>query len=106
MNFLSIFFPQYHHMFFVEFVVLPPGHGRSVTDVWGWDPHEAQLRCPDGVWVVIEEDVVPGGALNLNSTNVPRPLSPRESSPSRKIPTVETGIEPGTSWLVVRNSDH
>jgi len=47
--------------------------------------------------VVIEEDVVPGGPLNLNSTNLPRPWSPRESSPSGKIPTVEPGIEPGTS---------
>jgi len=33
----------------VDFVVLPPGHGRSVTDFWGWDAHEKQLRCPDGV---------------------------------------------------------
>ena len=97
---------QCHHMSFVDFVVLPPGHGRSVTDFWGWDAHEAQLRCPDDVWVVIEEDVVSGGALNLNSTNLPRPWSPGESSPSRKIPTVEPGIEPGTSWLVVRDSDH
>ena len=53
-------------MSFVDFVVLPPGHGKSVTGFWGWDAHEAQLRCPDGVWVEIEEDVVPGGALNLN----------------------------------------
>ena len=58
---------------FVDFVVLPPGHGRNVTDFWGLDAHEAQLRCPDDVWVVIEEDVVPGGVLNLNSTNPPRP---------------------------------
>ena len=92
--------PKCHQMSFVDFVVLPPGHGRSVTDFWGWDAHEAQLRCPDCVWVVIEEDVVPGGALNLNSTNLPRPWSHRESSPSRKIPMVEPGIEPGTSWLV------
>jgi hypothetical protein len=90
----------------VDFVVLPPGHGRDVTDFWGWDAHEVQLRCPDGVWVVIEEDVVPGGALSLKSTNLPRPQSARESSPSRKISTVELGIEPGTSWLVVRDSDH
>ena len=95
-----------HHMSFVDFVVLPPGHGRSVTDFWGWDVHEAQLRCPGGVWVVIKEDAVPGGTLNLKTTNLPRPWSPRESSPSRKIPTVEPGIEPGTSWLVVRDSDH
>ena len=100
------FFFQCHHMSFVDFVVLPPGHGRSVTDFWGWDAHEAQLRCPNGVWVVTEDDVVPGGALNLNSTNVPRPWSPGESSPSRKIPMVEPGIEPGTSWLVIRDSDH
>ena len=84
----------------------PSWHGRSLTDFWGWDAHEAQLRCPNGVWMVIEEDVMPGGALNLNSTNLPRPRSPRESSPSRKIPTVEPGIEPGTSWWVVRDSDH
>ena len=60
-------------MSFVDFVVLPPGYGKSVTDFWGWDANEAQLRCPDDVWVVIEEDAVPGGALNLNSTNLPRP---------------------------------
>ena len=90
-------------MSFVDFVVLPPGHGRSVTYFWGWDAHEARLRCPDGVWEVIEEDVVPGGVLNLNSTNLPRPWSPRESSPSRKFPMVERGIEPGNSWLVVRD---
>ena len=90
-------------MSFVDFVVLPPGHGRSVTDFWGWDAHEAQLRCPDGVRVVIQGDVVPGGALNLKSTNLPRSWSPQVSSPSRKIPTVEPGIEPGTSRLVVRN---
>jgi hypothetical protein len=61
-------------MSFVDFLVLPPWHGRRVTNFWGWDAHEAQLRCPDGVWVVIEEDVVPGGALNLNSTNLPRTM--------------------------------
>jgi len=33
----------------VDFVVLPPGHGRSVTDFWCWDAHLAQLRCPDDV---------------------------------------------------------
>ena len=49
---------------------------------------------------------MPGVALNLNSTNLPRPWAPRESSPARKIPTAEPGIEPGTSWLVVGDSDH
>jgi len=33
----------------VVFVILPPGHGRSVTDFWGWAAHEARLRCPDDV---------------------------------------------------------
>ena len=46
----------YIHFFFlppmpphvlVDFVVFPPGHGRCVTDFWGWDAHEAQLRCPN-----------------------------------------------------------
>ena len=46
---------------------------------------------------LIEEDVVPGGALNLNSANLPRPWSPWEFSPSRKIPMVEPGIVPRTS---------
>jgi hypothetical protein len=32
-----------------DFVVLSPGHGKSVTGFWGWDAHEAQLRCPDDV---------------------------------------------------------
>ena len=33
----------------MDFVVLPPGHGSSVTDFRDWDAHEAQLRCPDDV---------------------------------------------------------
>jgi hypothetical protein len=33
---------------------------------------------------------VPGGALNLSSTNLHRPWSPRESSPSKKNPHVRT----------------
>jgi len=41
--------------------------------------------------------ILPGGPLNLNSTNLPIHWSPREFSPSRKIHTVEPGIEPGTS---------
>jgi hypothetical protein len=36
-------------MSLVDFVVSPTGCGRSVTDFWGWDAHEAQLRCPDEV---------------------------------------------------------
>jgi len=36
-------------MSFTDFVVFPPRHGRSVTDFWVWDAHEARLRCPDDV---------------------------------------------------------
>jgi hypothetical protein len=36
-------------MSLMDFVVSPPGCGLSVTDFWGWDAHEAQLRCPDEV---------------------------------------------------------
>jgi hypothetical protein len=50
----------------------------------GWDAHEAQLRCPD-------EYEIPGGALNLNSTKLPRSWSPRKTSPSRKNPHGRTG---------------
>ena len=35
---------------------------------------------------------MPGRPSNLISTNLPRPWSPQESSPSGKIPTVEPGI--------------
>ena len=31
----------------------PPGCGDSVADFWGWDAHEARLRCPDDVSGVI-----------------------------------------------------
>ena len=37
------------HMSLTDFVLFPPGHGRSVTDFSGWDAHEARLRCPDDV---------------------------------------------------------
>jgi hypothetical protein len=48
----------------------------------------------------INERAVPGGALNLNSTGY------GDLPPQRKIPTAEPGIESGTSWLVVRSSNH
>ena len=32
-----------------NFVVSPPGCGDSVADFWGWDVHEARLRCPNDV---------------------------------------------------------
>jgi len=37
------------HMSLTDFVVFPPGHGRSLTDFLGWAALEAGLRCPDDV---------------------------------------------------------
>jgi hypothetical protein len=50
----------------IDFVVPPPGCGRSVTDFWGWGAHRAQLHCPDDVSDGMCERGVSGGALNLN----------------------------------------
>jgi hypothetical protein len=90
----------------VDFVVSPPGCGRSVTDFWGWGAHRAQLRCPDDVSDDMYERGVPGGALNLNSTGSPDHGRYGNLPLQGKIPTAEPGIEPGTSWPVVRSSDH
>jgi hypothetical protein len=46
---------------------------------------------------VIYEYEVPVGALNLNSTKLPRPWSPWGSPLQGKIPMAEPGIEPETS---------
>jgi hypothetical protein len=75
----SLLFSQCHHMSLMDFVVPPPGCGRSVTDFWGWDAHEAQLCCPDEV----------DGDTWIWSTR--RGLKPWESSPSRKNPHGRTG---------------
>ena len=50
----------------MNFRGVPPGCGDSVADVWGWDAHEARLRCPDDVSGDMQEDEIPGGALILN----------------------------------------
>jgi hypothetical protein len=70
-------------MSLIDYAVSHPGCGRSVTDFLGWGAHKAQLRCPMR-WMVIYEYEVPGGALNLSSTELPRPWSPWGSSLYRK----------------------
>jgi hypothetical protein len=47
-----------------------------------------------------------GFNLKTKSTNCPDHGHHVDPPPTRKIPMVEPGIEPGTSWLVVRSSDH
>jgi hypothetical protein len=99
---LTLFF-QCHHMPLMDFVVSPPGCGRSVTDFKGWDAHEAQLRCPDDVWIWGTRRGLKPKFYVLNYPDHGRhgdlPLE-------EKIPMAEPGIEPGTAWTVVRNSDH
>ena len=84
----------------MNFRGFPPGFGDSVADFWGWDAHEARLRCPDDVSGNIQEDEIP------KSTNYPDHGHHGNLSLQGKIPMVEPGIEPGTSWLVVRDPDH
>ena len=95
----------------MNFAVFPPGCGDSVADFWGWGAHEAQLRCPDDVSgdMYIYEDEVPGCVIKSKSTSYPD-HSHWETSPTRKHSHgragIFFGIEPGTSWLEVRNLDH
>jgi hypothetical protein len=48
-------------------------------------------------WMVIYEYGVPGGALNLNSTNYPDYGHHGDPPLSGKIPMLELAIKPGTS---------
>jgi hypothetical protein len=54
----------------------------------------------------VYERGVTGGALNLNSTRYPDHGRYGNHPLQGKIPTAKPGIEPGSSWLVVRSSDH
>jgi hypothetical protein len=56
--------------------------------------------------IYIYERGVSRGALNLNSTSYPDHGRYGYLPLQGKIPTAEPGIEPWTSWLVVRRSDH
>jgi hypothetical protein len=76
-------------MSLIDFVVSPPNCGRSVTSEV-WTP--MMRSCIVSMrWMVIYEYEVPGGALNLSSTKLLRPLSPWESSPSRINPHGRAG---------------
>ena len=66
----------------VDFVVFPPGHGRSVTDFWGWDAYEARLRCPDDVSGDIGGCNARRALKSKFYLTYPDHWSPRESSPS------------------------
>jgi hypothetical protein len=49
---------------------------------------------------------VPGAALNTSSTSYPDHGRYGDLPLQGKIATAESIIEPGTSWLVFRSSDH
>ena len=90
----------------MNFRGFPPGCGDSVADFWGWDAHEARLRCPDDVSGDMQEDEIPGGALSLNLLTTQTTVTTGIFPCKEKIPMVEPGIESGTSWLVVRDPYH
>ena len=90
----------------MNFRGFPPGCGDSVADFWGWDAHEARLRCPNDVSGDMHEDEIPGGAISLTLLTTQTMVTTGNLSLQGKIPMVEPGIENGTSWLVVRDPDH
>ena len=59
------FFPPMPHVL-MNFRGFPPGCSDSVADFWGWDAHEARLRCPDDVSGDMQEDEILGWALSLS----------------------------------------
>ena len=62
---MFFFFPMPPHAL-KKFRCFPPDCGDSVADFWVWDAHEARLRCPDDATGDMQEDEIPGRALNLN----------------------------------------
>ena len=90
----------------MNFRGFPPVCGDSVADFWGWDAHEARLRCPDDVSGDMQEDEIPRGALSLNLLTTQTMVTTGKLSLQGKIPMVEPAIELRPSWLVVRDPDH
>jgi hypothetical protein len=83
---MSVFFSIPPHVH-IDFMVPPPGCGRSVTDFWVWGAQRAQLRCPDDVsddihiwaWSIRR-------SLKPNFYKLPRPGSLWGSSSAREKP--------------------
>jgi len=75
-HFFFLFGPMPPHVL-VDFVVLPPGHGRSVTDFSVWDAHEAQMWDVSG---------------DVGGCNARRALKPKFYQPTQTM--VTAGILP------------
>jgi hypothetical protein len=58
----------------MDFVFSPPGCGQSVTTEDGMPMRRSYIVLMR--WMVMYECEVPGGALNLSSTKLPRPWFP------------------------------
>jgi len=71
----------------VDFVVLRPWHGRNVTEFWGCDAHETQLRCPDDV------------SGDTGGCSARRPLKPKFYQPTQTM-VIAAGI------LLFRENSH
>ena len=74
----------------INFRRFPPGCGDSVADFWGWDAHEARLRCPDDVSGDMQEDEITGGDLSLNLLTT-QTMFTTEIFPARKNSHGRTG---------------
>ena len=69
-----------------NFPGFPPGCGDSVAAFWGWDAHEARLRCPDDVSGDMQEDEIQGGALSLNLLTIGTVVTTRIFPCKEKFP--------------------
>ena len=76
--------------FLMNFRGFPPGYGDIVADFWGWNAHEARLRCPDDASGDMQEDEIPGGALSLNLLTT-QTIVTRKYFPARKYSHGRTG---------------
>jgi hypothetical protein len=88
----------------MDFVVSPPSCGQIVTDFWCWDAHEVQLRCPNEV----DGDIwITRWGLKPKFYWTTQIMVTMGIFPFKEnTPMAEPGIEPETSWSLVRNSDH
>jgi hypothetical protein len=102
---VQIFFPQCHTCpLLTSWCPL-----QVVAEVWPTSEVGTPMRRSYVVrmrWMVIHEFEVPGGALTKILLNYSDHGHNGNLPPQEKIPMVDAGIEPGTSWSVVRNSDH
>ena len=68
----------------MNFRGFPPGCGGSVADFWGWDAHQARLRCPDGASGDMQEDEIPGGASKRQWQNIKSTWENNKNKPRKQ----------------------